>query len=79
MKRVMLVLGMVVMFVFSVSASYVMAQPGNQCEENVDLDYIYKYWRAYALAANAIANWEKTPYWMPGDKFEPVGNQLYQK
>jgi len=37
-KRVMVVLGMVVMFVFSVSASTVLAQPGNQCEGNFDLD-----------------------------------------
>ena len=30
---------MIVMFVFAVSASNVLAQPGNQCEDNVDLDY----------------------------------------
>ena len=39
MKRLLVVLGMVVMFVFAISASHVMAQPGNQCEDNVDLDY----------------------------------------
>ena len=38
MKRLIVVLGIVVMFVFSVSASNVLAQPGNQCEGNFDLD-----------------------------------------
>ena len=38
MKRLILVLCIVVMFVFSVSASTVLAQPGNQCEGNFDLD-----------------------------------------
>lgn len=35
MKRLIVV----VMFVFSVSVSNVLAQPGNQCEGNFDLDY----------------------------------------
>ena len=39
MKRLIVVLGIVVMFMFSVSASNVLAQPGNQCEGNFDLDY----------------------------------------
>ena len=39
MKRLIVVLGMVVMFVFFVTAYTVVAQPGNQCEENYDLDY----------------------------------------
>lgn len=38
MKRLIVVLSIVVMFVFSVSASNVLAQPGNQCEGNFDLD-----------------------------------------
>ena len=39
MKRLIVVLGMVVMFLFFASASTVMAQLGNQCEENYDLGY----------------------------------------
>ena len=39
MKRLIVVLSIAFMFVFSVSASHVLAQPGNQCEDNVDLDY----------------------------------------
>lgn len=46
--------------------------------KNVDLDYIYKYWRAYIRSAELVGNWEKTPYWMPGDKFEPMGEALYK-
>jgi hypothetical protein len=38
MKRLIVVLGIGVMFVFSVSVSDVLAQPGNQCEGNFDLD-----------------------------------------
>jgi hypothetical protein len=38
MKRLIVVLGILVLFVFSVSASNVLAQPGNQCEGNFDLD-----------------------------------------
>ncbi|GAB5553039.1 MAG: M20/M25/M40 family metallo-hydrolase [Saprospiraceae bacterium] len=53
-------------------------QPSDEIK-NVDLDYIYKYWRAYIRSAELVGNWEKTPYWMPGDKFEPMGDALYKK
>jgi hypothetical protein len=39
MKRLIFILGIVVMFVFSLSSSNVLAQPGNQCEANYNLDY----------------------------------------
>lgn len=53
-------------------------QPSDEIK-NVDMDYIYKYWRAYIRSAELLGNWEKTPYWMPGDKFEPMGDALYKK
>ncbi|MEM6377026.1 MAG: M28 family peptidase [Bacteroidota bacterium] len=53
-------------------------QPSDEIK-NVDLDYIYKYWRAYIRSAELLGNWEETPYWMPGDKFEPMGDALYNK
>lgn len=53
-------------------------QPSDQVD-NVDLDYIYKYWRAYIRSAELIGNWDQTPYWVPGDKFEAAGDELYQK
>ena len=39
MKRLIVFLGILVMFVFSLSTSTVLAQLGNQCEGNFDLDY----------------------------------------
>ena len=38
MKRLIVALGIVVMFVFSVSASHVFAQPGNMCEGDYNRD-----------------------------------------
>jgi len=43
----------------------------------IDLEYIHKYWKSYIRAAELIANRDKRPYWIPGDKFEPVGDALY--
>jgi Zn-dependent M28 family amino/carboxypeptidase len=47
--------------------------------DTVDLDYIHKYWKIYIRAAELIGNWDKRPYWIKGDKFEPAGEQLYKK
>jgi hypothetical protein len=44
----------------------------------VDLEYIHKYWKAYIRAAELIGNWEQTPYWIKGDKFESAGDELYK-
>ena len=52
-------------------------QPSDEVS-TVDLDYVYKYWRAYIRAAELIANWGTRPYWRKGDKFEPAGNKLYK-
>lgn len=47
--------------------------------DSVDHEYVYKYWISYIRSAELIANWDDTPYWMPGDKFEAAGNELYKK
>ena len=51
-------------------------QPGDQVD-NFDLDYAMQYWRSYLLAARKIADWSEKPFWLPGDKYEEVGKQLY--
>ena len=53
-------------------------QPSDEVK-NVDLDYIYKYWRTYLRSAELIGNWDKRPYWIKGDKFEPMGEALYKR
>lgn len=53
-------------------------QPNDEFD-SVDHEYVYKYWISYIRSAELIANWEQTPYWMPGDKFEAAGNELYKK
>lgn len=53
-------------------------QPNDEFD-SVDLDYVYKYWISYIRSAELISNWDQTPYWMPGDKFEEAGNKLYGK
>lgn len=53
-------------------------QPSDQVD-NVDLTYIYKYWRAYIRSAELIGNWDQTPYWIKGDKFEAAGESLYKQ
>jgi hypothetical protein len=45
--------------------------------DNFDLDYAVLYWKSYLLAAQAIADWDEQPKWIPGDKYEAVGNELY--
>ncbi|GGZ32823.1 peptidase M28 [Echinicola pacifica] len=45
--------------------------------DNFDLDYAMKYWKAYLLTAENIANDPSKPKWTPGDKYEEVGNELY--
>lgn len=47
--------------------------------DSVDIDYIHKYWKAYIRSAELLGNWDQTPYWIPGDKFEPAGDELYGK
>lgn len=53
-------------------------QPNDEFD-SIDRDYVYKYWISYIRSAELISNWDRTPYWMPGDKFEEAGNKLYNK
>jgi hypothetical protein len=53
-------------------------QPSDEFH-TVDLEYIHKYWKAYIRSAELIGNWKKRPYWIKGDKFEPMGDKLYKK
>lgn len=45
--------------------------------DNMDLDYLHNYWRAYVLAGRLIANDPKKPFWTEGDKYYDAGVELY--
>lgn len=45
--------------------------------ESVDFDYVLKYCRSYAYAAELIANLKNAPQWEKGDKYEEAGKKLY--
>lgn len=45
--------------------------------DNFDLDYAQVYWKSYILGAQKIANWDQTPVWTAGDKYEEVSKELY--
>lgn len=51
-------------------------RPGDHAD-NMDYDYLEKFFRAYVLAGRNIANDPKTPFWTKGDKYEEAGNKLY--
>ncbi|MEM9528447.1 MAG: M28 family peptidase, partial [Bacteroidota bacterium] len=45
--------------------------------ESIDMDYLREYCQIYTLAARLIANKDKRPYWVEGDKYEEAGDKLY--
>lgn len=47
--------------------------------ESINFNYITAYSRAYALAAQMVANAGEAPFWKAGDKYEEAGNTLYNK
>ncbi|ULQ56709.1 M28 family peptidase [Flavihumibacter rivuli] len=47
--------------------------------DNLNYDYLTKFFRAYVLACRKIANDPKTPVWIKGDKYEPAAQKLYGK
>ena len=47
--------------------------------DTLDYDYLLKFFQSYVLAGRLIANNTKTPFWMPGDKYEEAGKKLYGK
>lgn len=51
-------------------------QPGDHAD-NMDYDYLEKFFRAYVLSGRSIANDPQTPTWVRGDKYEAAGRQLY--
>ncbi len=53
-------------------------QAGDEVE-SLDLDYVTKYWQAYLLAGRLISNAPEAPFWVEGDKYYPIGVQLYRR
>jgi len=47
--------------------------------ETINMAYLKEYCQAYTLAARLIANRDVRPYWVEGDKYEELGNKLYNK
>lgn len=47
--------------------------------DNVDYDYLFKFFKSYVLACRLIANDPKTPFWTKGDKYYKAGEALYKK
>lgn len=47
--------------------------------DNVDMDYLLKYARAFAMSARLIANTPERPKWTAGDKYEKAGKELYSQ
>jgi hypothetical protein len=45
--------------------------------DNFDLDYALVYWKSFLLAAQKVADMEERPFWLPGDKYEEAGRELY--
>lgn len=46
--------------------------------ETLDYAYLEKYFRSYLNLARKIANENKTPFWVDGDKFYSQGIELYK-
>jgi hypothetical protein len=51
-------------------------KPGDHWQ-NMDLDYVMKYWKSYILAASKIADMKERPFWNKNDKYEAAGKSLY--
>lgn len=47
--------------------------------ETINMTYLKEYCQAYTLAARLIANRDVRPYWVKGDKYEEMGDKLYNK
>ena len=45
--------------------------------DNLDYDYLTKFFGAYVLACRKIANDPVTPFWVKGDKYHEAGEALY--
>ncbi len=47
--------------------------------DSLDYNYLLKFFRAYVLSGRKIANDPTVPFWVSGDKYEPMGKELYKK
>ena len=47
--------------------------------DNVDYDYLEKFFKSYVLSSRLIANDPKTPFWTEGDKYYEAGIELYKE
>ena len=45
----------------------------------LDFEYVTAYIRSFVYAADLIANSDEAPFWLPGDKYEPAGIELYSR
>ncbi|MDY7394357.1 M28 family peptidase [Aureibaculum sp. 2210JD6-5] len=45
--------------------------------DNLDYDYLEKFFKSYVMACRLIANDSKTPFWIEGDKYYNAGKSLY--
>lgn len=53
-------------------------QPADQ-PENVDYEYLYKFFSAYVYACRLIGNTSEKLFWKEGDKYYEAGKKLYNK
>lgn len=51
-------------------------RPGDEAD-NMDYDYLEKFFKAYVLAGRLLGNDPNTPFWVGGDKYEAAGKALY--
>ena len=47
--------------------------------DNLDYDYLFKFFKSYVLACRLIANDPVTPFWTTGDKYYTAGEKLYNR
>lgn len=45
--------------------------------DNLDYDYLEKFFKAYVLSCRLIANDPEKPFWVEGDKYYSAGESLY--
>ncbi len=63
---------------FSKEISKYYHRPGDHYE-NLNLNYLDKFWKAFIQAAYNIANMSQNPQWLTGDKYEAAAQELYGK
>ena len=51
-------------------------RPGDEAD-NIDFDYMERFFKAYVMAGRLIGNDPVTPVWTAGDKYEPASKELY--